>query len=217
MKGIKIIVSVLALALAFVATPNKAYALSSATGPEPWGEFGFNGLGDTSVCVFCTPSAGNNSFFLGSAPWTFTGSGFLIVQDAFFRGDRFEVFDGLNSLGLTSIPIIDDSNTGPGCGSDPEICFNDLQASGRVFTLDEGFHSFTIAVVQAPFGPGAAYLCIDTGLGECNVNLTGRDPQVPEPASMLLLAAGFLGAFIWVKRPEICRVLIRVIRKREQR
>jgi|GEM_PF-2958061 len=222
-KALKIIV--LAFAFALLAAPSQS-AASPATSVDPttpWGQFHFNAAGtDAEGCLFiCDPlflSSGNNAFQLGDPPWTFTGAGVLIVQDVFLRGDRFEIFDNDVSLGLTNDPVIDD-NLAPGCGSDPAVCFFVAGSSHGIFELGDFAHSITIRVAQAPafFGTpgGVAYLCVDSGRGECGVPL--GDQQVSEPSSMLLLAVGFAGAFVWLKRPELCRILIRVLRKRGRR
>lgn len=201
MQGLNRTVTVFAMALAILITlAINASAFPLSVG-QPWGQFAFDGIGDTSVCVICTPSDGGNSFFLGDSPWTFTGSGFLIVQDAFLAGDQFEIFDDVTSLGTTSIPGV------VGCGSDPVICFADPDSSRGIFPFGSGDHSFRITVIAAPFGPGTAFLCIDSGQGECGVPLNGEH-EVPEPSSMLLLAVGFLGAFVWVKRPRLREILL---------
>jgi len=208
-------------ALAFasmLAIPSISAALSSATDPQdPWGEFSFGAVGSFAESgTGFVPSAGDNSFYLGTPPWTFTGSGILIVQDAFLTGDQFRVFDNNIAIGDTSTPVFSDV----GCGSDPVDCFADLRASRGVFTLGPGDHSFTIQMLLSPhfdrFGAGAAFFCIDTGAVNCGVS-AGGDTQVPEPSSMVLVAVGFLGAFVWVKRPELCRSVVGIIRKRERR
>ena len=196
MQGIKSLIGALAIAFTTATVPTTASATALVVG-EPWGEFAFAGLGSTSGCVACTPSDGGNSFFLGDSPWTFTGTGFLIVQDAFLVGDRYEVFDGINSLGLTSAP------GAGGCGSDPVDCFSDPNSSHRIFTLGDFAHSFTIEVVNAPFGAGAAYLCIDSGQGECGVGPIGGDHEVPEPTSAILLGLGLVAGSFWVKRRQL--------------
>jgi PEP-CTERM motif-containing protein len=208
MQGIKNLIAyclVVGAILAMAKTSSASPALGDPPDPlRPWGEFAFNGLGDTSVCTACTASSGNNSFFLGASPWTFSGSGFLIVQDAFFRGDQFEVFDGLDSMGLTSSPgLIDDPIDGPGCGSNPVTCFTDPGSSHGIFALGAGDHSFTITVIAAPFGPGAGYLCIDSGQGECGVGPIDGSHEVPEPMSMLLLGLGLVAGSFWTRRQQI--------------
>jgi hypothetical protein len=215
MQAIKGIIAATALIFALILIPNSAAAISyePPTG-KPWGEFAFGGTGSfAEACISCTESSGLNSFQLGSPPWTFSGSGLLIVQDAFFRGDRFEVFDNNVSLGLTTDPgLIDDPVDGPGCGSDPVVCFSDPNSSRGIFVLDDIDHSFTIRAVASPFGGGAAYFCINTTENDCGVIAA-----VPEPASMLLLGFALIGAWCWSRREQLGKCYVVLSQKRRRR
>jgi hypothetical protein len=216
MQAIKGIIAASALMFALMVVPNSATAMSSATGPEPWGEFLFDVAGADAVgCApdNCTPSIAGNSFPLDEPPWIFSGAGVLIVQDAFFRGDQFEVFDNNVSLGLTSDPdLIDDPDFGPGCGSDPVVCFSDPNSSRRIFVLDDTAHSFTIRVAASPFGGGAAYFCINTSENDCGVIAA-----VPEPASMFLLGFALIGAWCWSRRKQLSKCYVVFLHKRRRR
>ena len=218
MRVIKLALGAAALLFIIMVTPNKSAATSSATGPQPWGEFSFGDVGsfaDTGVGF--VPSIGGNSFFLDTPPWTFTGSGFLIVQDAFFTGDQFRVFDNDASIGDTSLPV----TSTDGCGSNPVDCFADPRASHGIFTLGTGDHSFTIQMLLSPhfdqFGEGAAYFCIDTGAGNCGVGPISGDHEVPEPDSILLLGLSLVAAYCWAMRRRISECYIRIQSKRRRR
>jgi hypothetical protein len=121
---------------------------------------------------FCFPSSGTPSTFLDAPPWTFTvaGNAILTVTDAFTSGDRFEIFNGLNSLGLTSAPFgVAD------CGDDPAVCAGTAGISAASFLLSAG--SYSITVVPTVTSGGSGFLMVS---------------DVPEPGSFLLLAFGGL-------------------------
>ena len=133
----------------------------------PWIEFAFTGTGSSATGCSpadpggpaCSPSSGGNSVFGGIPPWTFTapsGGATITVTDAFLRGDRFEIFDGGISIGVTSVPV-----TTGACGDNPDPCLIDPQVSHGVFTVGPGAHSITIKAQASPFGGGAAYFKID--------------------------------------------------------
>ncbi|MBM4297637.1 MAG: hypothetical protein FJ143_07845, partial [Deltaproteobacteria bacterium] len=82
MRSAKKVIAAGVTALAIVAL-SKISLASPAVGLDPlrpWGEFQFGGVDSFASAgnpnVF---SDGNNDFDLGDPPWTFTGSGFLIV------------------------------------------------------------------------------------------------------------------------------------------
>jgi hypothetical protein len=143
-----------------------------------WYEFGFGAPpGPATACVGCVPSSGGNSQFAGDPAWTFVlgaGGGALTVTDAFLTVDRFEIFDNLVSLGLTSVPVV----TGD-CGSNPVPCLADPLASHGIFALGGGAHSITINHLIGQ--SGAAYFRVDSAVA-----------AVPEPATFGLLGLGVL-------------------------
>jgi hypothetical protein len=215
MRTIKLALGAAAVAFTIViALPAISLATAISIG-NLWGEFSFGSQGsfaDACTLSNCSVNSAGNSFFLDAPPWTFTGPGFLIVQDAFRIGDQFRVFDGVNSIGDTSAPIGSSI-----CGENPVACFADANASRGIFTLGSGFHSFTIEAILSPFGAGAAYLCIDSGQGNCGVGPIGGDHDVPEPDSMVLLALSLVAAYCWAMRQRISECYIRIRSKYTRR
>ena len=213
MQGIKILIAaVVAVFIITVALPTISSATALSIG-EPWGEFSFGTLNSfANACTGCDVSSGGNSIYLGVPPWSISGAGFLIVQDAFDIGDQFRIFDNGISIGDTSTP------TGPGnCGSDPVLCFADTNVSHGIFTLGGGDHSFTIQAIASPFNGGAAFLCIDSGGGECGVGPIGGDHDIPEPDSIFLLGLSLVAAYCWAMRQRISECYIRIRSKYTRR
>jgi hypothetical protein len=216
MQAIKGIIATSALMFALMLVPYSATAdpQPPLTIGEPWGEFQSNDVGQFAIpcsgeCPFSFPAL--NSFFLADLPWTFSGPGFLILQDAFAPIDQFEVFDNNVSLGLTSTPLGTDAVT---CGSNPVDCFSFPGSSRGIFALGAGDHSFTILHIAGARGP--AYLCIDSGQGECGVDINGGVP-VSEPSSLLLLGFALIGAWCWSRREQIGKCYVVLSRKRRRR
>jgi hypothetical protein len=207
MQGIKKLITACLVVFAIMAMA-KVSSASLAVGPLPWGLFGFDGVGTPAVTCLptdCTQISAN-AFYLGDSPWTFTGLGFLIVQDAFLIGDQFQVFDNGVDIGDTSTPI----GLG-GCGIDPDACFENDNVSKGIFPLLDGDHSF--AMTQIAGFAGAAYLCVSTSRESCSP-VAAPEP-LPEPTSMLLLGLGLVGMLFWVKRRQLSFILIS--RKRPRR
>jgi hypothetical protein len=147
-------------------------------------EFGFSAPGVPATGCdpadpsgpFCIPSSGTLTQFAPAPPWTFLAASgaTLTVTDAFFSGDRFQIFDFGASIGLTSVPsgVAD-------CGDDPVVCLATSGMSNGTFALGAGTHSITIVPSLSPDGGGSAYFRVD-----------GATAAVPEPTSLLLLLSG---------------------------
>lgn len=126
---------------------------------------------------FCIPSSGTPTDFIGAPPWTFlapSGGAVLTVTDAFFSGERFELFDFGASIGLTSAPA---ATTVVDCGDDPVTCLATAGISQGTFALLAGNHSITITPTLSD-GGGAGYLRVDSA--------------VPEPRMYILMGGFFL-------------------------
>lgn len=105
------------------------------------------------------------------------GPGTLIVLDLFSRGDRFEVFDNLVSIGQTSVVVNDGLST---CSNNIGNCLADLTYSRLIANIaGAGAHSITINVLQNALGTfsGAAVFQL-------------ASPGIPEPGTLGLLAGG---------------------------
>ena len=168
-----------ALAIAF-AIPTVAKASPVVSGQ--WYCFSFGGPGSFGHYSGCEDLVGL-SIPAPGAPWTYMGAGTMTVLDGYLHGDRFELFDGAGSLGLTSVP------GGPGgCYASITACLADPDASKGTFAFGAGLHSFKIQAVDSPFGGGDAWFRID------------EPATVPEPASLGLLATGLLGIVAVARR-----------------
>lgn len=138
-------------------------------------------VGDWSQFQF--DQAGSNWRLLGlSEPVQFTvtttAPAELQVVDTFASGDRFEVFDNGQSLGLTSVPVAGaDTDTFDGAFGDP----NGRWSRG-MFTLSPGAHVFTGIAVDSPFGVGTG------GLRLMPIPQSDSS-RVPEPSALTLLIA----------------------------
>ena len=160
-----------------------ALAGTASAGPiavdGPWYEFGFAGVGspggDCSGCSGTVPASVN----AGNAPWTFSGPATVTVLDLFLSGDRFELFDNLVSVGITSAPVAGDD-----CSGNIACALADPDFSRLVVSLGAGNHSLTINTLASPFGGGAAVFQVRT----------------PEPTSMLLLGSGLAGVAARIRR-----------------
>ncbi len=184
----------LALAISTVsAAPTQAQTGNGLAGPPPagssdrasaavavtigsgWQEFSFLGVGaQARGCFPADPSAplcsaGVNSSFVGSPPWTFTGAAQLQVTDAFSSGDVFQIFDNNILIGTTST-----ATSGADCGNNPDTCFTNASMSKGTFNLADGSHSITIVPTQIASGAvgGVGFFRLTTGVGPGGCTIT---------------------------------------------
>jgi hypothetical protein len=145
-----------------------------------WYTFGFAGVGSFAESGVGFVLGANSVAAGDPSTWTFSSSGSFrfLLTDGFVSGDRFELFDGASSLGLTSAPT-----AGSNCGNNEVACLADATFSSRAYTLGAGDYDFGITVAaNAPnTSGGAAFFRIED------------TRAVPEPTSFALLVGGLFG------------------------
>ena len=139
----------------------------------------------------CSGPAPCDSF---SQPFTFSGAATLIVQDLFFAGDQFQIYDNgafLAGVNTTPTPI----PGGFSCGDDPLGCPSPKWSSGT-FSLGSGSHAISIKVIAEAIG-------FTTGRGVLELLPSAPVPEsttvVPEPTTLSMLGLG-LGALLFCRR-----------------
>ena len=151
------------------------------------GSAGYTSVNDSTVILGTTTGA-----------QTFSGAENLAVQDLFFNGDVFNIYDGVNLIGTTT-PT---TNTGINCGDGPVACAAESTSSKILIALGAGSHSITFTVIQESTGhtTGRAIFELLPTQG-CQVDCGGGG--VPEPATMGMMGLGLgLGGVLlrWRKR-----------------
>ncbi len=163
-----------------------------------WYLFYFN-YGDGSPAPLqAPPGAFGGLESAPDGPWTFTllSAGSIEFVDLGFPGDRFEIFDFGVSIGLTSVPILSETDGYTGCNFDPE-CATSPSGAGEtasfstgVFALLEGTYSITGTVSQLETE-------FTSGFGAFRLRGDILQPApIPLPAALPLLMGGLalLGA-----------------------
>jgi hypothetical protein len=82
----------------------------------------------------------------------------LDVTDAFWKGDRFRIYDNGVQIGDTSSVPADDN----GDVEDPDVAFMDRTYSHGSFLLSSGSHSISIEVINNPYNAGVAFIRVQS-------------------------------------------------------
>jgi hypothetical protein len=135
-----------------------------------------------------TADSGWTKFYFGGAEpnweetYTFTidKAATLIVTDAYIAGDIFEVFEGKNSLGMTS-PTSDTSSF---IGDDFDTAAADDRWSTGVWQFLPGTYTISGIVTSSPYYNGSGGIRLDT-----------LPTPVPLPAAAWLFLSGIVGVF----------------------
>jgi hypothetical protein len=173
-----------------VVLPKAAHA-STITVDGSWHEFRY-GTATSAVLTcggLCSPTSNPLAEVLGTPPWTWTGPATLTILDLGVVGDRFEAFDNLASLGVTTIIANDGVNP---CAFNIACALADLRYSRLVISISgAGAHSLTMNVTQN---------AVNTTAGNAVFQLSAGTTAVPEPASVALVGVGLAAFFLRRRR-----------------
>ena len=146
------------------------------------GTSGYTGTLNTPIAgISCTPSntAPCDSF---SQPFSFSGAATLVVNDLFFDGDRFQIYDNGVLIGTTSVP----GTTQPSCGNDPAGCTQSYMSKGSFVISNTGLNSISINLIEETPGINNGQAVLELLAG----------PAVPEPTTLSMMGLG-LGALLF--------------------
>lgn len=185
MKILKNIAPFFVLRLAFVlglALTAQAHASTiSLTGNGQWHEFNVDDFSSASQGVEWIDLSDSNSASFGSAlTYQFTIAhgfeGFLNIVDAGFAGDRFEIFNNGQSLGVTT-----DTTNSNDYSNNFANNLNNLGFSKGTFAFNEGTYNITGSLFSTlqPFNATNGALKLDV-------------TPVPLPGTFSLLLCGML-------------------------
>lgn len=124
-------------------------------------------------------------------PFTFSSSGpvLLKITDVACRGDQFQVFDFVVSIGTTPVVPVDPVGECDPYITDPDIAFQDPSYSHGSFVLGTGSHSIVIVAITNPFRAGTGFVRVDS---------------LPRPASKDLCKNGGWRSFAVFKNQGGC-------------
>lgn len=119
-----------------------------------------------------------------SFSFTLTTQAWLRVVDAGFAGDRFQIFNGANSLGFTSaVPATTYENNPPNAGLDFDAAFADpANFSSISLLLAPGAYTISGLLTQSV---GSSFGPLNATVGAVSVTAA-----VPVPAALPLLVSG---------------------------
>ena len=177
-----------ALLLSAIAGGAHATTIAVAT-DGGWNEFDVDSFASGNVkWIDNFTGAPQHTGDLSPLSFTFTlaTQGLLKVVDGSFAGDRFEVFNGSASLGMTSaVPVTAFEDNPPNAGTDFDAAFADhTNFSYASILLAAGTYTITGALTQSVTLGGAP---LESTAGAISV------APVPLPAAVWLLASGLLG------------------------
>jgi hypothetical protein len=108
-----------------------------------------------------------------------------MVQDLFFPGDQFKIYDNSSLIFTSSAPV----NGGSSCGNDPVACALRSDLSHGSFTFGAGAHNISIQVIAETAGQ-------PTGQAVLELLAAAPPPPVPEPTTLSMMGLG-LGALLF--------------------